>query len=102
MSPFQWVGSCVALSVVSLTIFFANSWHIGLSPREAILFPKDVWEKLTIADSYLNYKGIRYSLAFGIGSLILGVGSLVRWWLLSDKSPLTTRSTRTARKRAAG
>lgn len=102
MSPAQWGASCIGLAIMSLVIFFANAWDIGLSPLEALFFPKETWDSLDMVNDHLHYKGLKKSLVFGIGSLILGIGSLVRWWLLSDKSPLTTRSTRTARKRAVG
>lgn len=104
MSPLEWSVSCGGFSVASFAVFLATSWQIGVSPGEALFsFPKDAWEEVSFAEQRLIWKGIRGSLAAALGTAFFGIGSLVRWRILViTKKPLTTRSTRTARKRAAG
>ena len=104
MSPLEWAVSCGGFSVASLAVFLATSWQVGISPSEALLsFPRHAWENVKIVDQHLIWRGIRGSLAASLGSAFFGIGSLVRWRILVvTKKPLTTRSTRTARKRAAG
>jgi len=104
MSPLEWAVSCGGFSVASLVVFLATSWQVGISPGEALFsFPKHAWEEISFAEQRLIWKGIRGSLAAALGTAFFGIGSFVRWRILAvTKKPLTTRSTRTARKRAAG
>lgn len=104
MSPFEWFVCGVALGGFSLVIFLANCWSIGLSPAEALFsFPKQIWDSIKFGEQPLAWRGLRYSLALAVGSAVFGIGSCVRWGILELKrEPPTTRSTRTARKQAAG
>jgi hypothetical protein len=104
MSPLEWSVSCGGFSVASLAVFLATSWQIGVAPSEALFsFPKHTWEEVSFAEQRLIWKGIRGSLAAALGTAFFGIGSFVRWRILAaTKPPLTTRSTWTARKRAAG
>ena len=102
ISPLEWAVGCMAISFLSLVIFFANCWYIGLSPREAIFFPKHLWENIRFGADAFKWRGARYSLCLGIGSLIFGIGSLVREWILFLNPHLMNRSTQASRKRAAG
>ena len=95
VSPLEWSLFIAGIFVVSLVVFLATCWQLGMSPSESISFPKQLWES-TKHNHYSANFALRWSLALGLGALILGIGSLVRWGILTlNRSSLTMRSKKT-------
>ena len=91
VSPLEWTLVVVGISGVSLAVFLATCWQMDMSPSEAISFPKLLWENSR--NQYVTY-ALSRSMILGLGALNLGIGSLVRWSILSLKRSPINRSTR--------